>query len=338
MDLRQLRYFVAVAETGSFNAAAGTLHIAQSALSRHVQALEQACGGPLMERSVRGVTLTEAGELLLARARFLLAEAANAVSEVNELNGEPGGLVRLAAPPSFGDILYPPLAIKIAALFPRVQLELREEMNDEALSELRQGALELAVVSAPEPDPRIAYTPLCAEPMMLVGAPDDPRLAVTPFPLDGLPALPLLLPIGVGWLSVARRRLGRQADLIQARSPVRVQSPGPIKAMLRAGLGFGVLPASAIHQEIVANYLSATPIEDFCVMRVLAAPHDRPLRRAATAETISSEVAAIIAAGKLGWRCPPKSSRRNTALPHPPDRRPDPPIRRPSARGSRRAR
>jgi LysR family nitrogen assimilation transcriptional regulator len=326
IDLRQLRYFVAVAETGSFNAAAGTLHIAQSALSRHVQTLEQVCGGPLMERSVRGVVLTEAGELLLARARFLLAEAASTLSEINELNGEPGGLVRMAAPPSFGDILYPPLAIGIAKRFPRVQLELREELNDDALSGLRQGVLDLAVVSAPEPDPHIAYTPLCAEPMILAGAPGDPRLAVTPFPLKGLPDLPLILPVGSGWISVAQRRLGRQADLTHARSRVHVQSPGPIKAMLRAGLGYGVLPASAIQQELVAGELSGTPIEDFCVMRVLAVPHGRPLRRAtvAVAQTISSEVAAIIAAGNLGWQVPPDEPVKwqETALPEPPVRRP----------------
>ena len=67
IDLRQLRYFVAVAETGSLcSAAAGTLRIAQSALSTaSAQALEQACGGALMERSVRGIVLTESGELLL---------------------------------------------------------------------------------------------------------------------------------------------------------------------------------------------------------------------------------------------------------------------------------
>jgi LysR family transcriptional regulator, nitrogen assimilation regulatory protein len=70
MDLRQLRTFVAIAETGSFSAAAASLRIAQSALPRQMQALEQACRGPLMERGARGIALTEAGELLLIRARF----------------------------------------------------------------------------------------------------------------------------------------------------------------------------------------------------------------------------------------------------------------------------
>jgi LysR family nitrogen assimilation transcriptional regulator len=178
VDLRQLRYFVAVAETGSFSAAASVLRIAQSALSRQVQALEAACRGPLMQRGARGVLLTEAGALLLTRARFLLAEAASTISEISELNNEPSGLVRVAAPPSFGDILFPLLAVSVVGRLPGVQLELLEALTDAALAALRQGGLDLAVVSASDPDPRVDYIPLCAEPMILVGPPGDPRLVV----------------------------------------------------------------------------------------------------------------------------------------------------------------
>lgn len=104
---------------------------------------------------MRGIVLTESGELLLARARFLLGEAANAITEVSELYIEPGGLVRLAAPPSFGYMLYPRLATTVTVRWPRLQLELREQLNDGALEELRHGALDLAVLSAPESDPLI---------------------------------------------------------------------------------------------------------------------------------------------------------------------------------------
>src|ERR1700744_1928784 len=201
MDLRQLRYFVAVAETGSFSAAAASLRIAQSALSRQVQALEEACRGSLMDRGARGVVLTEAGALLLTRARFLLAEAASTISEISELNNEPSGMVRLVAPPSFGDILFPVLAVSVVRRLPRVQLELREALTDAALDELRQGGLDLAVVSSPDPDPRIDYVALCTEPMILVGPPNDPLLAVASVPLDLLPELPLVLPVCSGGVS-----------------------------------------------------------------------------------------------------------------------------------------
>jgi LysR family transcriptional regulator, nitrogen assimilation regulatory protein len=314
MDLRQLRYFVAVAETGSFSAAAASLRIAQSALSRQVQSLEEACRGALMERGARGVVLTEAGALLLTRARFLLAEAASTISEISELNNEPSGMVRLAAPPSFGDILFPPLAVGVVTRLPGVQLELREELNDTALVALRQGELDLAVVSAPDPDPRIDYIPLCTEPMILVGPPGDVRLAVESVPVEMLPDLPLILPIGSGWLSVVRRRLGTRAGFAQLKARVRVQSPGPMKAMLRAGLGYAVLPASSVQQDLTEGTLSGATVRDFVLSRVLAVPHDRPITRAAraVAEAIQAETAAIVEAGHYGWHKPENERRRRS--------------------------
>jgi LysR family transcriptional regulator, nitrogen assimilation regulatory protein len=314
MDLRQLRYFVAVAETGSFSAAAAVLHIAQSALSRQVQALEVACRGPLMERGARGVVLTEAGALLLTRARFLLAEAANTISEISELNNEPSGLVRVAAPPSFGDILFPALAAGVVRRLPGVQLELREALTDAALVELRQGSLELAVISESDPDPRIDYVPLCSEPMILVGKPGDPLLAGDSVPLELLPDLPLILPVGSGWLNVVRRRLGTKAGGAQLKARVRVQSPTPMKAMLRAGLGYAVLPASAVQQDLTTGTLSGSTIRDFALLRVLAMPRDRPVSRAAqaVAEALRTETAVIVRDGDFGWRKPEEERRRRS--------------------------
>jgi LysR family nitrogen assimilation transcriptional regulator len=311
MDLRQLRTFVAVAETGSFSAAAAALRIAQSALSRQVQALEATCRGKLMERNARGVVLTEAGALLLTRARFLLAEAASTISEVSELNNEPSGLVRVAAPPSFGDILFPLLAARVVNRLPGVQLELREALNDAALVGLRQGTLELAVVSAPDPDPRIDYQPLCTEPMILAGPPNDPRLGVASVPLEMLLDLPLILPVGSGWLSVVRRRLGGRAQA-ELNARVRVQSPEPMKAMLRAGLGYAVLPASTVQLDLTAGTLSGAAIEDFSLLRVLAMPRDRPVGRAAqaVADVIRTETAAIVRGGDFGWDRPAGERRR----------------------------
>lgn len=319
LDLRQLRYFVAIAETGSFNAAAGVLHIAQSALSRQMQALEQACGGRLMERSVHGVVLTATGELVLGRARTLLAEAANLLAETNALNGDPTGLVRVAAPSSFGDILYPALAADVMRRLPRVQLELHEALNDAALAALREGSLEMAVVGALEHDPHISYTMLCVEPMLVVGQPGDPRLAVSSFPLEQLSDLPLILPISGGWLATARKRLGRRDVLTQAA--IRIHSPGPVKMMLRSGLGYAVLPVSAVQAELRAGSLAGTQITDLTAARVLAVPQERVLSRAAEAivDAVKTAVAGIVAAGEFGWRPPAgdrhtRARRRNTAV------------------------
>jgi LysR family nitrogen assimilation transcriptional regulator len=250
--------------------------------------------------------------MLLTRARFLLAEAASTLSEISEMNNEPSGMVRLIAPPSFGDILFPMLAVSVVRRLPGVQLELREALNDTALDELRQGSLDLAVVSTPDPDPRVDFVPLCTEPMILVGPPGDPLLAaVASVPLDLLLELPLVLPVGSGWLSVVRRRLGAKAGAAQIKSRVRVQSPGPMKALLRAGLGYAVLPASSVQPDLTAGTLSGATVEDFTLSRLLAMPRDRPLTRAAraVADAVRSETAAIVAAGAFGWH-PPDSGRR----------------------------
>src|SRR2546430_6565762 len=91
LDLRQLRYFVAVAERGGFAAAASALNIAQSALSRHVKELERELGGALLERGARGVTVTESGKVLLARGRWLFGAIDDIKAEVRTENREPSG-------------------------------------------------------------------------------------------------------------------------------------------------------------------------------------------------------------------------------------------------------
>ena len=131
MDLRQLRYFVAVAERGGFAAAASALNIAQSALSRHVKELERELGGALLERGARGVTVTESGKVLLARGRWLFGAIDDIKAEVRTENREPSGTVRLGAPSSLADIFYAPLAHLIVKRFPRVRLELSEGLTEE---------------------------------------------------------------------------------------------------------------------------------------------------------------------------------------------------------------
>ncbi len=107
MDLRQIRYFVAVAERGGFAAAASTLNVAQSALSRHVKELEAELGGALLERGARGVSVTESAKVLLARGRWLLGTIDDIKAEVRTENREPSGTVQIGAPPSLGDIPLP---------------------------------------------------------------------------------------------------------------------------------------------------------------------------------------------------------------------------------------
>src|SRR6201994_3053368 len=119
MDLRQLRYFVAVAERGGFGAAASALNVAQSALSRHIKQLEHELGGDLLERGARGVAVTESGKVLLARGRWLLGAVDDVKAEVRTENREPSGTVRLRGPPNAAEVPCGPVAEVFVRRLPR---------------------------------------------------------------------------------------------------------------------------------------------------------------------------------------------------------------------------
>src|SRR5882724_10794449 len=176
MDLRQLRYFVAVAERGGFAAAASTLNIAQSALSRHVKELEIELGGALLERGARGVAVTESGKVLLARGQWLLGAIDDIKAEVRTENREPSGTVRLGAPSSLAEIFYAPLAKSFVARFPRVRLELSEGLTEVMSDRLLRAELDLAIVTTPQPNDHLDYDTLVVEQVFLIGPPRDPLL------------------------------------------------------------------------------------------------------------------------------------------------------------------
>lgn len=269
MDLRQLRYFVAVAERGGFAAAASTLNIAQSALSRHVKELERELGGALLERGARGVTVTESGKVLLARGRWLFGTIDDIKAEVRTENREPSGTVRLGAPSSLADIFYAPLAHLIVKRFPRVRLELSEGLTEGMCDRLLRGELDLAVITTPQPNDHLDYETLVVEQVFLIGPPRDPLLKrgkLTRKEFEGLPAA--IVP------------LSRNPFPPTVPFSLRVDSAVPMKRIVASGLGYGLLPFSGIHEEIEAGKLSAALLPWMRADRVLALPRGRPVSRA----------------------------------------------------------
>jgi len=269
LDLRQLRYFVAVAERGGFAAAASTLNIAQSALSRHVKELERELGGALLERGARGVAVTESGKVLLARGRWLFGTIDDIKAEVRTENREPSGTVRLGAPSSLADIFYAPLAHLIVKRFPRVRLELSEGLTEGMCDRLLRGELDLAVVTTPQPNDHLDYETLVVEQVFLIGPPRDPLLKrgkLTPKEFEGLPAA--IVP------------LSRNPFPPTVPFSLRVDSAVPMKRIVASGLGYGLLPFSGIHEEIAAGKLSAALLPWMRADRVLALPRGRPVSRA----------------------------------------------------------
>jgi LysR family transcriptional activator of glutamate synthase operon len=150
MELRQLRYLLAVAEERHFTRAAAREHIAQPALSQQIRRLENELGVPLVQRTTRRVAMTDAGELLVARARRILAEVDAAQTEMQALRGIHTGRVTVGAIHTMG-----PVDVSLAlAIFherhPGVELTVREHSSEELAEMLRVDELDLAFLSVTE--------------------------------------------------------------------------------------------------------------------------------------------------------------------------------------------
>jgi DNA-binding transcriptional LysR family regulator len=179
VDLRQLRYFVTVAEELHFSRAAARLHLAQSALSAQVRHLEDELGGPLLVRTTRQVTLTSAGEALFKDGRAILAAVDEAVHRARALaRGEGGSLLIGSLGPVPGGLLAP-LLERFRARHPNVRVEVRAFDFNDAVLGLREHRADLAFLYEPLDEPDLVVTPLLNEPRMVV-LPRGHRLARRP--------------------------------------------------------------------------------------------------------------------------------------------------------------
>jgi DNA-binding transcriptional LysR family regulator len=150
MELRQLRYLVALADEESFTRAAEREHIAQPALSQQIQKLEQELGIPLVERTTRRVSITDAGNLLVARARRVLTELESARQELDRVRGIQTGSVVVGAMNTMGPVDITLVLGRFHELHPHVELVVRESNSDELAEMLRVDALDLAFLSVTE--------------------------------------------------------------------------------------------------------------------------------------------------------------------------------------------
>jgi DNA-binding transcriptional LysR family regulator len=245
MELRQLRYFAAVAHHSSFTLAARELNIAQPALSQQVRRLEQELGVELLRRTTRRVELTEAGEVALARATRTLAEADALRAEVDELRGLTRGSVSVGMLPAIGTLDPAPLLADFSAAYPAIEVRLVEDTLVEAIALLRADRLDVAFALV---DPERAGEGIAGETLfeeeLVVMVPEHHALArrrsVRIAQLDGEPLISFLAG------SALRQRL--DAELEQAgaaRSPAfETNHVNTLRALVAHGLGVSLVPRS----------------------------------------------------------------------------------------------
>jgi len=170
VDLKQLEYFVHVAELGSFTRAASFLSVVQSALSRQVRALEVELRQPLFERTGRGVTLTEPGKRLLAHGRGILQQVERARLDIESQRGEASGRLAIGLPPSVSRTLTGPLVRAFRVRFPNATLSVVEGLSTYVLEWLAIGRVDCAVVYNVTPSAAVDLLPVLDEPLYLVSA------------------------------------------------------------------------------------------------------------------------------------------------------------------------
>lgn len=246
VELRQLTYFEAVARCGGFTLAAKQLHVAQSAVSAQIRALEGELGVQLFARTTRRVTLTHAGELFLARTRRVLAELDDARGELGELVAVVRGRVTIGATPVVGPFDLPHALARFHAHYPGVAVTLRSGLISPLLAELDAGNIDL-VLGPMHADLASRYSAQrIAEEDLLLILPLAHRLArerrLVLADLRDEPFICLAAESGLrAILDAAAAAAG-----FTARVQFEAHSPASIRELVSAGLGVALLARSVV--------------------------------------------------------------------------------------------
>lgn len=290
MDIRQLRYFIAIVEQGSFSRAAAILHIAQPALSLHVRNIEADLGTPLLFRSPQGVVPTEAGEILLRNARIILDQLVITEEEIRGHKSDPSGVVRLGLPGTISEILSVPLITEARRRYPRIQLRIAEAMSGFVLEWMRESRIDLAVIYRKVSDAGLATVELLEEELVFFAPGKElGEGVVLPEPgrclsLSEVAELPLILP---GQDHGLRSLLDQYANAakVDLNVSIEVDSYSNIKELVAAGFGCSVLPLNAVSREVQAGSLRSWVIADPPIRRSvhLASAIERPMTNAVAA-------------------------------------------------------
>ncbi len=246
MDLRQLEYFVRVAELGGFTRAAIALGVAQPALSRQVRLLEVELRQSLLVRNGRGAVPTEAGQVLLAHARGILHQVERAREELARLRGGLAGRVTLGLPPSAARALAVPLMQAFRQQLPDARLSITEALSASMQEQVASGRLDIAVLYNARPVPDLEIAPLASESLLLVQrAADAPAGQHPALPLAQLAELPLVIPTQPNAI-----RMHVEATMAAAgcRPCVALEIDGvaAILDLVEDGAGCAILPPHAL--------------------------------------------------------------------------------------------
>jgi LysR family hydrogen peroxide-inducible transcriptional activator len=260
MEIHQLRYFVAVAEEGSFSRAARREHVAQPSLSQQIQKLEADIGQRLFDRLPRSVVLTDAGKCLLEYARKILVEIADARRCVDDLQQDVAGQLAVGALPTIAPYVLPALIAKFQQRYPKVTLEILEDTTESLALRLEDGTLDVALASTCQESPTVKRHSLGEEELFLL-LPKKHRLAKKKkVKWDDLTTQKFLLLHETHCLSTQiSEHLTRHH--LEPELGVRSAQLATVAQMVAGGIGVTLVPRMMVQSEIANNGCVAVPFE-----------------------------------------------------------------------------
>ncbi|HEY1259647.1 MAG TPA: LysR family transcriptional regulator [Stellaceae bacterium] len=297
MELRSLHYFVRIAELGSITRASAHLQIAQPALTRHIQRLEDELDTALFTRANRGVRLTEAGQKLLETAQRILRDVERAGDEIRAHRAHPSGKIILGVTPTLCPVVVPELFARMRHHYPLVELKVVHAGTIRLEDFVIDGRVDVALLGEIAKSRLILSTRLAPEEMVLVTRPGArPAGIVAP---EELRRTPLILGDGL--------RAAMEALLAGRGCPLLVETElndhETIRLMVQQGVGASILPYASVCRECARGLAEAHRIGPDGVFRTLAlgvaASRSPSAARDAAAEIVAEVVSEIDADGRL---------------------------------------
>lgn len=271
-SLRQLTTFRVVARLGSVSMAADELHLSQSAVSIQISGLETATGAPLVNRTGRGVRLTEAGEMLLIYANRLHALWNETSDEMATFLGAFSGTLRIGAVTT-AEYWLPRVLVMFVKENPKVKIKLHVANRDEIVRSLAAQEIDIAVMGHPPVELKVSSSRFAKNPMAFVAAPQHPLMTASKLTMALLAEERLLVRERGSGTRTTVERLFREAGL-RMRIGSELSSNESIKHMCAAGFGPAFLSLHTCVLEINAGLLALLPLphnpvdREWCVVRV----------------------------------------------------------------------
>jgi len=302
MELRQLKYFIAIVESGSFSRAAIRLSVGQPILSRQIKALEAEFGVDLYHRTGRGVLLTEAGKMLEQYARGILETTANAQRDLSSLGKSPRGPVSIGMPPSVGAALAVPVIQQFCARYPDISLGVMEGFSAHVLEWLMAGRIDIAVLYLTPRIHALATDHLLTDELFLLGPVSDPAgVGNGEAPTAILKEVPLILPSRPHGL---RLLIEEYMSKIGLAPNIRLEidaMPSTLR-LVESGLAYTILSYSCVHHLVEAGKIRCWRMIEPNMTRslVIATSTQRPSTKASRALTgfVREQAQGMVAQGR----------------------------------------